>query len=51
MIDKQKLYELKSKSRTLEPVVRIGKNGLTDGMIKEIIIHLKKRALIKVLKR
>jgi RNA-binding protein len=48
MLDKKRLYELKSKSRSLDPVIRIGKNGLTDGMLKEIIMHLKKKGLIKI---
>ena len=45
MINKIKL---KSMSKTLEPIVRIGKNGLTEGIIKEIKTHLKKRRLIKI---
>jgi RNA-binding protein len=48
MIDKDKLYQLRSRSRTLEPIIRIGKNGLTEGMFKEIVIHLKKKRLIKI---
>ena len=35
-------------ARSLEPIVRIGKNGLTENLIKELKIHLKKRKLIKV---
>ena len=39
---------MKSDARLLMPIVRIGKNGLTPGVIEEIKVHLKKRKLIKV---
>jgi len=39
---------LKSKAKNLEPVIRIGKNGLTENVLSEIKKHLKKRKLIKV---
>ncbi|HLC61815.1 MAG TPA: YhbY family RNA-binding protein [Candidatus Nanoarchaeia archaeon] len=39
---------LRSKAKTLEPVVRIGKSGLTDSMIGEINKNLIKRKLIKI---
>jgi RNA-binding protein len=32
----------------IEPVIRIGKNGITENIIKDIKIHIKKRKLIKV---
>ncbi|MFC1696982.1 YhbY family RNA-binding protein [Nanoarchaeota archaeon] len=40
--------DLKTKANLLEPVLRIGKNGLTDNVIEEIILMLKKRKLIKI---
>ncbi len=40
--------ELKSKSKLLKPVIRIGKNGMSEETIKEIKKHLKKRKLIKI---
>lgn len=40
--------ELKEKGKYLEPVIRIGKAGLTEGVIKEIKLQLKKKNLIKV---
>ena len=43
-----RLRELKAKAHNLKPVVRIGKNGLTATIIKEIDTHLKKRKLIKI---
>lgn len=39
---------LREKAKLLEPVIRIGKNGLTEGTIKEIEKQLKKRKLIKI---
>lgn len=48
MTDKDKLKELKKKSKFLESIVRIGKSGITDSLIEEINKHLKKRQLIKI---
>lgn len=45
MINKLKL---RSKAKTLEPILRIGKNGLTNGVIGEIKLQLKKNRLIKI---
>jgi putative YhbY family RNA-binding protein len=42
------LRELRKKAVFLEPVARIGKNGLTKGVSEEIKMHLKKKKLIKV---
>lgn len=39
---------LRSKAKTLEPIVRIGKSGLTEGTINEIKRQLKKKKLIKI---
>ncbi len=40
--------ELKEAAKTLLPVLRLGKNGITDSVITEIDQQLKKRALIKI---
>ncbi|MFC1728035.1 YhbY family RNA-binding protein [Nanoarchaeota archaeon] len=40
--------QLRAKAKVLEPVVRMGKNGLTDAIIKEIKKQLSKRKLIKI---
>ena len=40
--------ELLRKGRQLEPSIRIGKNGFSDEMVKEIKAQLKKKKLIKV---
>ncbi|MBA3064322.1 RNA-binding protein [Candidatus Woesearchaeota archaeon] len=45
MLDNKKLKE---KAKILEPVIRIGKNGLTESTIKEIKKQLNKKKLIKV---
>ena len=39
---------LKSKAKALEPVVRVGKSGLSDSMVEEINKNLRKRKLIKI---
>lgn len=40
--------ELLEKTNPLKPVLRIGKNGLTENVIKELKNQLKKKKLIKV---
>ena len=39
---------LKSRAKTLEPVLRIGKNGLSEGTVNEIKTQLRKKKLIKI---
>lgn len=39
---------LRSKAKNLEPIIRLGKNGLTENFIKEIKELLKQRKLIKI---
>jgi RNA-binding protein len=46
VIDNTKM--LKSKARLMEPLVRIGKNGLTDNAIMQVKSLLQKRKLVKV---
>ena len=40
--------KLLGKIHALEPIVKIGKNGLTENVINDIKTHLKNRNLIKV---
>jgi len=40
--------ELRTKAKALEPVVRIGKSGITENLIKEINKQLKMHKLIKI---
>jgi RNA-binding protein len=47
-MDAKQIKELKAKAKTLDPILRIGKNGITDSLIIEIRKHLKKRNLIKI---
>ena len=42
------INELKARAKNLDPVLRIGKNGLTENTILEIEKLLKKRKLIKI---
>ena len=44
----QKVTDLKKDSHSLKPIMQIGKNGLTDATIAELLVHLRKRKLIKV---
>jgi len=44
-MDKKKL---KLKSKMMEPIVRIGKNGITDKVIIEIKKELKNKHLVKI---
>lgn len=39
---------LRDKARNIEPLLRIGKNGLTPGVVHEIINQLKKKRLVKI---
>ena len=45
---KKEIKELRSRSKKLEPIVRIGKNGLTEGMLKQLYRLLEQRAMIKI---
>ncbi len=44
----EELKVLKKKARDLNPIIRIGKQGLTDNIIGEIKKQLKLRHLIKI---
>jgi RNA-binding protein len=39
---------LKDKARTLQPIVNIGKNGMTDEIIGHVKMLIKKKKLMKV---
>jgi RNA-binding protein len=45
---KKEIKELRSQAKKLEPIVRIGKNGLTEGMLKQLYGLLEHKVLIKV---
>ena len=47
-INKMIKKKLKERARSLEPIIRIGKNGLTIGLINEIKRQLKKKKLVKI---
>lgn len=44
----KKHKELKSKSKTLDPSIQIGKSGLTESIIKEIKRQLTQKNMIKI---
>ena len=45
---KMDIMELRAKGKKLEPVVRLGKSGVSDAFVKEVEKLLKKRKLIKI---
>ena len=42
------IKQLRAKAHSLEPVLQIGKGGVTASVVKEILLQLKKRKLIKI---
>ncbi len=42
------IAQLRKNAKALEPVVRIGKSGLSDSVISEIKKHLEQKRLIKI---
>jgi len=42
------IIKLRAKAKSLEPLIRIGKNGLTDSAVAEIRLLISKRQMIKV---
>lgn len=42
------IIKLRARAKRLEPLLRIGKNGLTEGTVKEIKLMLMKRRIIKI---
>lgn len=39
---------LKEKAKILQPCLRLGKSGVTAGVVEEINLHLKKKHLVKL---
>ncbi|MBW2996704.1 YhbY family RNA-binding protein [Candidatus Woesearchaeota archaeon] len=44
----EEIKKLKSRARLMEPIVRIGKNGLTDSAILQVKKMINKKKLVKV---
>lgn len=44
---KQRAY-LKSKANTMDPLFQIGKNGITDNFVEQVVGALEARELIKI---
>ncbi|MFH1064203.1 MAG: YhbY family RNA-binding protein [Candidatus Woesearchaeota archaeon] len=47
-LDNIEIKKMKAKAHALEPVVRIGKNGLTDSIVQQVKRVLLARKLVKV---
>ncbi|MFP4112431.1 MAG: YhbY family RNA-binding protein [Candidatus Woesearchaeota archaeon] len=48
MLSGKTLNELKKRSVSLSPLIRLGKNGINDNVISEIDKMLSKRGLVKI---
>jgi RNA-binding protein len=47
-MEKERLYQLKSEAHQISPILNIGKNGVTDALIEELIKQIKANRLVKV---
>jgi RNA-binding protein len=47
-MEKEKLYQLKSEANQIDPILNIGKNGVTDTLIEELSKQIKANRLVKV---
>lgn len=47
-MDIKQIKELRAKAKILEPIVRIGKNGLSEASVNEIKKQLARKKLIKI---
>lgn len=48
MLEKTRLIELRRQGQKLRPVVRLGAQGLTDAVLREIDLSLKHHELMKI---
>ena len=47
-MEKEKLYQLKSEANQINPILNVGKNGVTDTLIEELNKQIKANRLVKV---
>ena len=47
-METKQIKELRAKAHSIDPILHIGKEGITDSVIKEIIFQIKKKKLIKI---
>ncbi|HUV83627.1 MAG TPA: YhbY family RNA-binding protein [archaeon] len=45
---KRKLSDLKQEGSQLSPLISVGKNGITETLVEELIYQLKQHKLVKV---
>jgi RNA-binding protein len=48
VLTKEQERILKAKAKLLEPMVRIGKNGLADSVVRQVYLLVCKRKLVKI---
>ncbi len=48
MISAERRKEMKAKAKGMDPLVRIGKNGLTGSVVAQVVRLLEKRKLVKI---
>ncbi|NLI61966.1 MAG: YhbY family RNA-binding protein [Methanosarcinaceae archaeon] len=48
LTDKKKLIELKKLSADLDPIINVGKSGITESLIEELKKQIKEKKLVKV---
>ncbi|MFZ2498120.1 MAG: YhbY family RNA-binding protein [Methanosarcina sp.] len=47
-MEKEKLYQLKAEANQINPILNIGKNGVTETLIDELNKQIKANRLVKV---
>lgn len=47
-MDKHRIIELRGKAQQLKPTVYVGKEGITESVVIELVKQLKKNKLVKV---
>lgn len=47
-MDKRRIRELRAKAQSLKPTVFVGKDGITESVVRELSLQLEKFKLVKV---
>jgi len=46
-MDKKRILELRGKAQSIKATVNVGKDGVTDEVVEELVRQLKKKKLVK----